>query len=105
MLVAVILGIVFGAISFIPFIVALKASKRVTATSNVSLSSLLLLSVFASFVLLFAGVLGCYFVAKDILLIFAISEVAVVVVAAFILAIYVRTRDTNSKNKNPKNAE
>ena len=88
----VFLGAVCGVLGFVPLVISLKASKKVTATSNFSYASLLLLGVMASLIILFAAVLLCYFFAKDGLIAF--------VLAAAITLIKKQISKLNNKKEN-----
>ena len=88
MFVAVILGVLFGACACAPFVLAMSKSKNVTATSNIGYSSILMLSVFVSFAVLFASILCCYFISKDSLLPMGIAEAATIVVFVIALALF-----------------
>lgn len=82
MVVAIVLGAVAGFVGFLPLFAGLRLTKQVTETSNLGHMGALLLSVFASFIILFASTIGCIFIARDLLLPFALAEVAALSVTA-----------------------
>ena len=82
MVAAIALGIVVGAISFVPFIVGLHKAKHVTRTSNFGHAAILLLSLLVSVIILFGATLVCIFTARDVILQFTLAEVITLVVVA-----------------------
>lgn len=88
MILAIILGIVAGLIGFTPLYLgqrhAEKMSKQSSALGYVGAA---LFPVLISFALLAAAMFVCAFVARAVLLPFALAEVAVLVIAAVALGI------------------
>lgn len=79
---AIVLGALSGIAGFLPLIFGLRMTKRVTKTSNLGHMGILLLSVFASFLILFATVMACIVFARELVLSFALAEVLALSVAA-----------------------
>lgn len=79
---AVIAGIVIGAFSFVPYVIALHAAKTVTRTSNFGHMTILLLALVASMIILFGATLVCIFCARDVIFPFALAEVITLAVVA-----------------------
>lgn len=92
MVAAIVLGIVVGIVSFIPFAVGLGKAKLVTPTSNFGYVTILLLSLLVSVIILFGATIACIVFARDVLLPFAIAEFAALVVAALALGIAKQAR-------------
>ena len=58
MAVAIVLGIISGAIGFAPLVVGLRLTKRTTATSNFGPMAILLLALLVSFALVLAAAIA-----------------------------------------------
>lgn len=82
MIAAILLGVVSGAVGFVPLLVGLRLTKRVTRTSNLGHMGALLLGVLFSFAILFVAAIACIMLARDLVLPFVVSEVLALAVAA-----------------------
>lgn len=82
MVLAIVLGALSGVAGFFPLVGGLRMTKRVTDTSNLGHMGILLLSLLASFLLLFVTLITCVVVARDLVLPFALAEVLALIVAA-----------------------
>lgn len=89
---AVVLGALSGIVGFLPLPVGLRLTKKVTETSNLGHMGLLLLSVLASFVVLFATMLACLFLVRDLALPFVLAEAIALIVAAIVFGIVTLVR-------------
>lgn len=74
MAIAIVLGLLTGAVGFIPLLIGLRLTRRVTATSNFGYMSILILCLIASFGMLvvFAGI--CLYVNRELAAPFVFSE-------------------------------
>lgn len=79
---AIVLGALSGLVGFVPLPVGLRLTKKVTETSNLGHMGLLLLSVLASFVILFATMFACLSLARDLALPFVLAEAIALIAAA-----------------------
>lgn len=86
--VAIILGIIAGAIGFIPIFVAIRLSRRSTSTSVMSAAACGLLGSFVSLVVVVVELLLCSKLAHDVLLPFGISELLALIVVTAIYVVY-----------------
>lgn len=99
----VFLGAVVGVLAFVPLLLALKASKNVTKTSNLGYGALLILDVFTSLIVLFVAVLICYFVARDGLIAFVLAAAITLILFAVVYGIYtVISRNIAAKKRAEK---
>lgn len=100
----VFLGAVTGVLGFVPLYLSLRASKKVTKTSNFGYGALLLLGVLFSLIVLLAGVLLCYFFGRDGLIAFTLAAAITICFAAIIYGIFVTIRRSKaSKERQAKN--
>lgn len=74
MAIAIVLGLLAGALGFAPLVFGLRMTKRTTATSNFGPMAILMLCLLVSFVILFAAAVICVQVARDLALPFALAE-------------------------------
>ena len=74
MAVAIALGLLAGAVGFVPLAFGLRMTKRVTSTSNFGPMAILMLCLLVSFVILFASAILCVTLARDLALPFALAE-------------------------------
>lgn len=79
---AIALGLLSGVAGFIPLLVGLHLTKRVTATSNFGYMSILIIALIISFVLMFAFALLCVTFARDLALPFVLAEAVALSVVA-----------------------
>lgn len=71
---AIILGLLAGALGFVPLLIGLRMTKKVTETSNFGHMAILMLALLISFVILFVTAIVCINVARDLVLYFVLSE-------------------------------
>lgn len=71
---AIALGLLAGALGFVPLVFGLRMTKRTTATSNFGPMAILMLCLLVSFALLFAAAVICIQVARDFALPFVLAE-------------------------------
>lgn len=88
MIVAIVLGVAAGVVGFIPLIIGLQLSKKVTRTSNFGHASILLLAIVASFVLLIVLAMLCVVVARDLAFPFVLAEAIAMSLSATGFGIY-----------------
>ena len=74
MVVAIIVAVLVGLVSVIPFNVAIKKIRAVDPTKSLNLLGPFLLTIAASFVILVAGMVVCKLVAPDVALAYAVAE-------------------------------
>ncbi len=84
MVVAVIAGVVAGALSIVPFRVSTRKIRTVNPTHSLDMLAPFLLTIFASFLVLIAGMVACKLVAPDVIVPFLIAEIL-----AFVIGIIV----------------
>lgn len=96
MILTVILGLLAGVAGFAPLLIGLRMTKKVTATSNFGHMAILIISLVASFVLMFAFALVCNSVAHDVAIPFVLAEAVALSVAAIALGIK-RLGNTNKE--------
>lgn len=85
---AIALGILVGALSFVPYVIGLDRTKHVTRTSNFGHMTILLLAMFASIVILFGATLVCIFAARDVIFPFTLAEFITLVVVAIAFGVW-----------------
>lgn len=74
MAVAIVLGVLAGAIGFMPLVIGLRMTKTVSPDSNFGPMAILMLCLLLSFVLLFVAAILCVTLARDLALPFALAE-------------------------------
>ncbi len=84
---AIIGGVLAGLVGFLPLLVGLKMTKKVTATSNFGHMSILIISLVISFVLMFAFAIVCVMVARDHALFFVLAEAVALSCAAIVFGV------------------
>lgn len=82
MLVAILVGVIVGALSFVPLMKGMDLARKATPTSNFGHAGALLLGVLISFVILAVAVVLCIVFFRDLVLPFALAEVGALIVAA-----------------------
>ena len=87
MVTAILLGVVVGAVSFVPY-VGLRKAKHATRTSNFGHMTILLLALLVSIVILFGATLVCIFTARDVILPFTLAEVITLAVVAIAFGVW-----------------
>ena len=83
-----VLGVIAGLAGFVPLVAGLKAIKHVTETSNLSYSSILVLSVVGSSIVLFGAAGLCIAFNRENVLFFVAGEAVGIVVVAIAFGIY-----------------
>lgn len=101
----VFLGAIAGVIAFLPLIIGLKASKKVTPKSNFGYGAIMLLSVLASMAILALTVLIFYFCAKDNLLEVALAAAITIIVFAIVYGIYSVIKQKKAAKKRKENSK
>lgn len=84
-------------VGFLPLLVGLNMTKKVTSTSNFGHMSILILSLVVSFVVMFALAVLCVVVARDYAMPFVLAEAVALSVVAIAFGV-VRSR-SNSKER------
>ena len=87
MLVAIVLGIVVGALAFLPLIGGMNLARKATPTSNVGHAGGLLLGVLGSFAILAVAVVVCIVAFRPYVLAFTLAEVGALTVAAIVFGV------------------
>ena len=87
MVLAIVLGIVFGVIGSLPLFFGIRFVKRISATNTYGFLGLFLGCIFVSAILLVVPLLVCANVAHDMALAMAIAELTVFLVLVAILGI------------------
>ncbi len=87
MVLAIICGLLAGVIGFLPLVIGLNKTKKVTATSNFGHMAILIISLVISFVVMFAFAIGCVFIARDVALFFVLAEAVALSAAAIIFGV------------------
>lgn len=88
MVIAVLLGVISGALAFVPLFLGLRASRKVTQTSNFGHAAILLLAVLASFLILAITAALCINFARDVVLPFVVAEALALSVSAIAFGLY-----------------
>lgn len=92
---AVLCGLLSGVVGFLPLLVGLRMTKKVTATSNFGYMSILIISLVISFIVMFALAIICVNVARDYAMPFVLAEA----VALSLVAIVFGFKRLRSKDK------
>ena len=87
MALAVLGGVLAGIIGFMPLVVGLRMTKKVTATSNFGHMSILLLSLLVSFAIMFAFAILCVNLARDVAMPFVLAEAVTLSVVAIVFGV------------------
>ncbi len=99
MAVAVIVGILVGAVSIIPFRVAANRIRSVNPTNTIGMLGAFLLTIVISFLILIAGMIICRAVAPDVVVAYAIAELVAFVVGVIIFGIVIAMRRRSEKKE------
>ena len=99
MVVAIIVAVLVGLVSVIPFNVAIKKIRAVDPTKSLNLLGPFLLTIAASFVILVAGMVVCKLVAPDVALAYAVAELVAFVVGVIVFGVYCRSVDRKEKER------
>ncbi len=89
---AVIIGIILGAVSVIPFNIATQRIRKVNPTQSLNMLGPFLLTILISFVILIAGMIVCRLVAESVIWPFVIAELLAFAVCVVIFGIMVVRR-------------
>lgn len=92
MVVAVIVGILVGAVSIIPFSVAIKKIRTVDPTHSLNLLGPFLATIAASFVILIAGMVVCKLVFPQVALAYAAAELMTFVIGIVVFGVFIAKR-------------
>ncbi len=87
MVAAIICGVIAGFVGFLPLLVGLRQTRKVTATSNFGHMSILLISLVISFALMFAFAILCVNVARDGAMPFVLAEAVALSVTAIVFGV------------------
>ena len=93
MVVAVIVGVLVGLVSIIPFYFAAKNARKIDPTSgSMALLAPFLLTIAISLVILLAGLIVAKLAVPDLALMFAAGEFVAFVVGVIVFGIYLSKR-------------
>ena len=92
MVVAVIVGILVGAVSIIPFSVAIKKIRTVDPTHSLNLLGPFLATIAASFVILIAGMVVCKLTFPQVALAYAAAELMTFVIGIVVFGVFIAKR-------------
>ena len=98
-------GALIGVLGFLPLIAGLKASKKVTKTSNFGYGAILLLGVFGSLIILCAGILICYFCFRDNIVEFAFAAAITLILFAIVYGIYTSVKRNKAAKERKESLE
>ena len=87
MVVAIIVAVLVGLVSVIPFNVAIKKIRAVDPTKSLNLLGPFLLTIAASF-----GMVVCKLVAPDVALAYAVAELVAFVVGVIVFGVFLSKR-------------
>ncbi len=93
---AVIIGIILGVVSVIPFNVATNRIRKVNPTQTLNMLGPFLLTILISFVILIAGMIVCRLVAEEVIWPFVIAELLAFAVSVIIFGLVVARRRSHS---------
>lgn len=88
MILFAVIGVVVGAVGFMPLLGSLQLAKRATATSNLGHAGALLLGVLVSFLILAIAAVVCAVAARDFILPFVLGEALALCVVAVAYGVY-----------------
>ena len=87
LVIAVVVGIVVGLVSFAPLIFGMNKARMASPTSNLGHAGALLLGVLLSLVILAAAIVACVMLARDVAVPFTLGAAGGLVVAAIAFGI------------------
>lgn len=93
MVAAILCGVIAGVVGFLPLLVGLRLTRKVTATSNFGHMSILIISLIISFVIMFACAIACVQLARDVAMPFVLAEAVALSVTAVVFGV-IRQRGT-----------
>ena len=85
--VAIVVGLAVGLVSFAPLIFGMNKARMATSTSNFGHAGSLLLGVLLSFVILGGAMVVCALFFRDVAIPFVLAEAAGIVAAAVVFGI------------------
>lgn len=97
LIIAIIGGLLSGVIGFLPLLIGLRMTKKVTTTSNFGHMSILIISLVISFIIMFALAMLCVTFARDYALPFVLAEAVSLSVVAIVFG--VTRAKSNSKER------
>ena len=97
LILAIVCGLLSGVIGFMPLLVGLRLTRKVTATSNFGHMSILIISLVVSFIVMFALAMLCVAIARDFAMPFVLAEAVALSVVAIVFGI-MRSK-SNSKER------
>ena len=97
MVLAIVCGALSGAIGFLPLLVGLRLTRRVTATSNFGYMAILIISLIISFAVMFAFAGICIAVARDLAMPFVLSEAVALSIVAIAFGFARMRRNGNER--------
>ncbi|WP_165055233.1 MULTISPECIES: hypothetical protein [unclassified Adlercreutzia] len=92
MAIAVIVAIIVGFVSLIPFRVATKKIRTVNPTHSIDMLAPFLLTIIASFVILIAGMIACKLIAPDVVVAYSVAELLAFVVGVIVFGLVLSKR-------------
>lgn len=92
MAVAIIVAVLVGIVSVIPFNVAIKKIRTVDPTKSLNLLGPFLLTIAASFVVLVAGMVICKLAAPDVVVAYSIAELVTFVIGVIVFGVFLSKR-------------
>ena len=95
MVVAVVVGILFGLVGFVPYAIVTKRARAMASGGAMGYLKWLLLTFFISFAVLVVAMVVCAKVAHDVALPFALAEILTFVVVIIVFGLFGR----GEKNK------
>ena len=97
------LGVIAGVLAFLPYVWALSAQRKVTDTSNLSYTSILVLALVGSFAVLAVATAACIIMNREAVLPFAAGEAGALIVSAMAYGIW-RVLLRNRGQEQPRKA-
>lgn len=98
MIIAIICGLLSGVVGFLPLLVGLRLTRKVTSTSNFGHMSILIISLIVSFVIMFALAMLCVVLARDVAIPFVLAEAIALSVAAIVFGV-LRTKGKSKERQ------
>ena len=96
MAIAIVCGAVSGFIGFLPLLLGLRLTRKVTATSNFGYMSILIISLIVSFAIMFAFAGLCILLARDLAMPFVLSEAVALSITAIAFG-FIRLKNNGTK--------
>lgn len=92
MIVAVIVGILVGLISVLPFRVALKKIRTIDPSMPLSMLGPFLITILASFVILVIGMVACKLLAPDVAMAYSFASIVTFVIVVIVFGVFMAKR-------------